>query len=233
MADFPVSPLVACIPVFSNLRLQAPLCFPDIHLTTLARDLVDHTCQFLLGEGSFTLVSSERRVGPDLKTALRLYFSQAFLIRSLTPLTYGITASGCFSSFWDSSSSGSLSGSSSGGVDGFCMEEEMNGKGQPFCLKVVVSSSSFRMSSFHSVMFLALLKRLLTAALLALTGWWELKCKYLSVCVHFLKTVTLRVPSSLRVRLVSRRTQSPVLRRQPGNYQKVMLTAFEAMYAES
>ena len=41
------------------------------------------------------MVSSERRVGPDLKTTFRLYFSQAFLIRSLTPLTYGMTASGC------------------------------------------------------------------------------------------------------------------------------------------
>ena len=48
---FPCVPLVACIPVFYNSRLQAPLCFPDIHLTTLAGDLVDHTCQFLLGEG--------------------------------------------------------------------------------------------------------------------------------------------------------------------------------------
>ena len=123
---FPCVPLVTCILAFFNSHLQAPLCFPDIHLTTLAEDLVDHTCQFLLGEGSFTLVSSERRVGPDLKTTLKLYFSQVFLIRSLTPLTYGITASGCFSSFfWDSSSSGSSSSSSSGGADGFCMEEKM------------------------------------------------------------------------------------------------------------
>ena len=64
-------------------------------------------------------------------------------------------------------------------------------------------------SSFHSVMFLALSKRLLTAALFALAGWWELKCKYLSMCVCFLKTVTLRVPSSLRVRLVSRKGKEP------------------------
>ena len=48
---FPCVPLVACIPVFFNSHLQAPLCFPDIHLTTLAGDLVDHTYQFLLGEG--------------------------------------------------------------------------------------------------------------------------------------------------------------------------------------
>ena len=48
---FPCVPLVACIPVFFNSHLQAPLSFPDIHLTTLAGDLVDHICQFLLGEG--------------------------------------------------------------------------------------------------------------------------------------------------------------------------------------
>ena len=48
---FPWVPLVACISVFFNSRLQAPLCFPDIHLTTLAGDLVDHTCDFLLGKG--------------------------------------------------------------------------------------------------------------------------------------------------------------------------------------
>ena len=47
----PCVPLVACIPVFFDSCLQAPLCFPNIHLTTLAGDLVDHTCQFLLGEG--------------------------------------------------------------------------------------------------------------------------------------------------------------------------------------
>ena len=69
--------------------------------------------------------------------------------------------------------------------------------------------SSFRRSSFHSVMFLAQLKRLLMAALFALAGWWELKCKYLSVCVCFLKTVTLRVPSFLHVRLVSRKGREP------------------------
>ena len=39
-------------------------------------------------------MSSERRVGPDLKTTRRSNFSQAFLIRSLTSLTYGMTASG-------------------------------------------------------------------------------------------------------------------------------------------
>ena len=54
----------------------------NVHLTTLAGDLVDHTCQFLLGEGSFTLVSSVRRVGPDLKTTHRSNFSQVFLILS-------------------------------------------------------------------------------------------------------------------------------------------------------
>ena len=58
-------------------------------------------------------------------------------------------------------------------------------------------------------MFLSLLKRLLTATLFALAGWWELRCKYLSVCVCFLKTVTLRVPSSLHVRLVSRKGREP------------------------
>ena len=35
---FPCVPLVACIPVFFNSCLQAPLCFPDIHLTTLAEE---------------------------------------------------------------------------------------------------------------------------------------------------------------------------------------------------
>ena len=45
------------------------------------------------------------------------------------------------------------------------------------------------------MMFLALLKRLLTAALFALTRWWGLKCKYPSVCVCFPMTVTLRVLS--------------------------------------
>ena len=54
-------------------------------------------------------------------------------------------------------------------------------------------------------MFLALSKRLLTASLFALTGWWELKCKYLSVCICFLTTVTLRVLCSLRVSLVSKK----------------------------
>ena len=73
----------------------------------------------------------------------------------------------------------------------------------------MVRCSSFRRSSFRSVMFLALSKRLLTAALFALAGWWELKCKYLPVCVCFLKTVTLRVPSSLYVRLVSRKGREP------------------------
>ncbi|MCG8620770.1 MAG: hypothetical protein MJE68_02060 [Proteobacteria bacterium] len=78
-----------------------------------------------MGRGSFTLVSSKRIVGPDLKTTRRSNFSQTFLICSLTPLTYGMTASGGFlSSSWDPSSSGSSS-DSSGGVDGFCMEEEM------------------------------------------------------------------------------------------------------------
>ena len=75
----------------------------------------------------------------------------------------------------------------------------------------MVRCSSFRRSSFRSVMFLALSKRLLTAALFALAGWWEFtcKCKYLSVCVRFLKTVTLRIPSSLHVRLVSRKGREP------------------------
>ena len=53
-----------------------------------------------------------------------------------------------------------------------------------------------RRFSFRRVTFLALSKRLLTAALFALTGWWELKCRYLSVCIGFLKTVTSRVPPS-------------------------------------
>ena len=70
-------------------------------------------------------------------------------------------------------------------------------------------SSSFRRSSFCSVALLALSKRLLTAALFALTGWRELKCRYLSICVCFLKTVTLRVPSSLRVSLVLRKGREP------------------------
>ena len=42
---FPCVPLVACIPVFFNSGLQVPLCFPNIHLTTLAGDLVEYTCQ--------------------------------------------------------------------------------------------------------------------------------------------------------------------------------------------
>ena len=58
-------------------------------------------------------------------------------------------------------------------------------------------------------MFLPLSKRLLTAALFALAGWWEIKCKCLSVCIGFLKTVTLRVLSSLHVRLVSRKGREP------------------------
>ena len=58
----PCVPLVACIPVFFNSCLQAPLCFPNIHLTTLA-GLVTTPASFSLGRGSFTLVRS-RRVGP-------------------------------------------------------------------------------------------------------------------------------------------------------------------------
>ena len=74
--------------------------------------------------GSFTLVRSERRVGPNLKTTFRPNFSQAFLIRSLKPDTYGIITIGGFSC-------GSSSSGSSVCVDGFCMEEmeRMNGKG--------------------------------------------------------------------------------------------------------
>ena len=133
MADFHVSPLLHASRCSLTLVSRHLCVSPNVHLTTLAGDLVDHTCQFLLGEGSFTLVSSERRVGPDLKTTRRSNFSQAFLIRSLTPLTYGMTASGGFlSSSWDPSSSGSSSDSSSGGVAGSCMEKEMarmKGKG--------------------------------------------------------------------------------------------------------
>ena len=60
-------------------------------------------------------------------------------------------------------------------------------------------------SSFHSVMFLALSKWFLMAALFVLIGWWELICRYLPVCVCFLKTVMLRVSSPLCVSLVSRK----------------------------
>ena len=48
-------------------------------------------------------------------------------------------------------------------------------------------------------------KRLLTAALFALDRWWELKCRYLSVCIAFLKTATSRVVPSLYVSCVSRK----------------------------
>ena len=59
-------------------------CIPATHIAfaflrrTPYHTSWDDTCQFLLGEGSFTLVSSERSVGPDLN------FPQAFLIRSHT-----------------------------------------------------------------------------------------------------------------------------------------------------
>ena len=86
---------------------------------------------FSLGRGSFTLVSSGWRVRTDLKTTHRSNFSKAFLIIcSLTPLTYGITASGGFlSSSWDPSSCGSSSDTSSGGVDGTCMEGDGSDEG--------------------------------------------------------------------------------------------------------
>ena len=101
MTDFSVSPLFLC----SSTRVSKYLCVSPTYT-------LPHWASFSLGRGSFTMVSSERRVGPDLTTTLKLYFSQnrhrAFLIHSLTPLTYAITASGCFSSsLWDSSSSGS------------------------------------------------------------------------------------------------------------------------------
>ena len=47
--------ILAYIPVhvFFNLHVQSlgASAFPNIHLTALAGDLVDHTCQLLLGEG--------------------------------------------------------------------------------------------------------------------------------------------------------------------------------------
>ena len=74
----------------------------------------------------------------------------------------------------------------------------------------MVRCSSSHGFSFRRVTFLALSKRLLTAALFALAGQWELKCRYmyLSVCVGFL---TSRAPPSLRVSLVSRKGREPSL----------------------
>ena len=76
-------------------------------------------------------MSSERRIEPDLKTARRSNFSQAS--PDLTTHVWDDCYSGCFlSSSRDLSLSDSLSNSSSGGVDGFCTEEEMarmKGKG--------------------------------------------------------------------------------------------------------
>ena len=86
----------------------------------------------------------------------------------------------------------------------------MKGKGQLFCLKVVVRCSSSSRFSFRRVTFLALSKRLLTAALFSLAGWWELKCRHLSVFVGFLKTVTSRASPSLRVSLVLRKGKGAV-----------------------
>ena len=64
------------------------------------------------------------------------------------------------------------------------------------------STPSSRRFSFRRVTFLALSKRLLTAAPFALARWWKLKCRYLTVSVYvgFLKIVMSRVSPSLRVR---------------------------------
>ena len=72
--DVPSQPAIAARKK-ASLILYASLgasAFP-IHFTTLAGALVDHTCQSLFGEGSFTLVRSEWRVGPDLQTTYRGY----------------------------------------------------------------------------------------------------------------------------------------------------------------
>ena len=86
MADFSVCPL-----------LHASLCSLTHHTGRGSDRPLCHPASFSMGRGSFTLVSSERRVGPDWKTTFRSNFSQAFLICSLTPDTYGIVTTGGFS----------------------------------------------------------------------------------------------------------------------------------------
>ena len=101
---------------------------------------------FFLGRGlSFTLLTSEWGVGPDLQTTVYLqvelltglpnpftrtidtcnidiYMYVVYILSMLAPIMYRMTASGCFYSSY-SWCSGSPSGSFSGGVDVFCTEE--------------------------------------------------------------------------------------------------------------
>ena len=65
-------------------------------------------------------------------------------------------------------------------------------------------SSCFRSSSSVTV-WEDLSSRVLTTLSLCCSGWWELKCRYWSVCVFFLYTNSFTRPSVFRTMRVSRK----------------------------
>ena len=70
-------------------RLEVSFGLTDVDLPTRAWYLYTTFACFSAGRGSLTLVSMDRRLGPDLNTTLMFKFRHAFLILSLTPYTYG------------------------------------------------------------------------------------------------------------------------------------------------
>ena len=77
----PGIPLLACISVFFNSRLSLmPLHFPSIHLTTLAGDLVDHTCN--------TLFAAPLEAWSPVKVSL--IFNSAHLKMGMTVLNWWV-----------------------------------------------------------------------------------------------------------------------------------------------
>ena len=78
IADISVSPLRGCL-VLLQMRLQCPLCFPDVLLPTTAGDLVNHSRCFQCMSLSLILLSSHLRVDGALKTVLILSFLQTLL----------------------------------------------------------------------------------------------------------------------------------------------------------
>ena len=83
-------PLIACIPVIFNPHFKHLCVSPTYTLPHWQRIWWTTPASFFLGRGSFTLVSSKQRVGPDLKTIFKVNFSQNFLICSLNHVHMGL-----------------------------------------------------------------------------------------------------------------------------------------------
>ena len=164
---------------------------------------------FLIGSWSFGAIRRFLIVFPPLKCTCTPWLLQVLLKLSLSPLWYGTVMCG----FWMLSVPGFFCLVLFLFVFGFLIFIFILLRAQVGYLQVDNAlyrwSSSCLSNCGSEQMVLALCSKVPTTLYLDGSVWWLSHCKYWSVCVPFLKTVLLRLPSSFGMTNTSRNGRDP------------------------